>query len=139
MQARQRDRNTGTRLVGSGIKKCSHIVTDTQNINKWVEHSDKEICPESQGCKDTKSIYTWGHLERETHKEVTKATNKRMETVNQIQGHRDTGSKRKRHRSRHQTQTDGDTEVVSQIKTKPGTEQDRKRSRCREIPCQTDP
>lgn len=58
MQARQRDRNTVTCLVGSRIKKPSHIVTDTQNINKLVEHSDKEIYPESQVCKDTKSIYT---------------------------------------------------------------------------------
>lgn len=41
--------------------------------------------------KDTEPRYTWGCPEIETHKKGTKATNERIGTVTQTQGHRDSG------------------------------------------------
>lgn len=135
----EKHRNTSSRIK-IGTKKLRHIETDTQNKSKWAGHSDKGIYPERQGCKDTESIYTWGHPEIKTHKEAIKATNEGIGTVNQPQGNREWAQKEKdmdpdtRHKQR-----DRDTEVVSEVETKPGTEEDRKRNRCRETPCQTDP
>lgn len=70
----EKHRNTSSRIK-IGTKKLRHIETDTQNKNKWAGHSDKGIYPERQGCKDTESIYTWGHPEIKTHKEAIKVTN----------------------------------------------------------------
>jgi hypothetical protein len=52
---------------------------------------------------DTESRYTWEH---QKYKQATKATNEGMRTVNLTQGHKDSGSKIKKHGSRHQTQTE---------------------------------
>lgn len=49
---------------------------------------------------------TWAHPEIETQKEATRTTNKGMRTVSQTQGHRDNGSKIKRHESKYQTLTE---------------------------------
>ena len=89
----QKQRHTSGRIK-IGIKKPRHRETDTQNISKWAKTQNQD---------------TPGYPEIETHKKTTKATDERMGTVNQ--GHIDSGSKIKRHGSRHQTQTDTETQT----------------------------
>lgn len=82
-----------------------------------------------------------GATQKQTHKETIKATNEGIGTVNQTQENRESGSKRKKDMDPHtrHKHRDGDTEMVSEIKTKPGTEQDGKRNRCKNTYYQRDP